>query len=42
MLNLNSVDYTFDYFGKPKEAVKENKKEQYNPYCNNEGTVLGK
>ena len=40
----NSVDYSFNYFKKNKEeesSIKE-VKEQYNPYVNNSGTVLGK
>ena len=40
----NQVDYSFNYFKKAKEdeASKEAKKEQYNPYVNNSGTVMGK
>lgn len=41
--NLNTVDYTYDYYKKQKdnsESIKE-VKEQYNPYVNNSGTVLG-
>jgi hypothetical protein len=42
-MNINSVDYTFDYFKKQKEdeSLKE-VKEQYNPYINNSGTVICK
>ncbi len=38
----NQVDYSFNYFKKSKEeeAAKE-LKEQYNPYVNNSGTVMG-
>jgi len=44
MLKSNQLDYSFDYFKKQNdtEATKENKKEQYNPYVNNSGTVMGK
>ena len=40
----NQVDYSFQYFKKQKEeeAPVEAKKEQYNPYVNNSGTVLCK
>jgi len=43
MLTSNQLDYSFDYFKKHnEESTKENKKEQYNPYVNNSGTVMGK
>ncbi len=38
----NQVDYYFDYFKKAKEdEAAIEKKEQYNPYVNNSGTVMG-
>src|SRR4051794_40616369 len=38
----NQLDYSFNYFKKQTEdeSTKENKKEQYNPYVNNSGTVI--
>lgn len=38
----NQVDYSFDYFkkGTQEQGTKESK-EQYNPYVNNSGTVMG-
>jgi hypothetical protein len=43
MLTSNQIDYSFDYFktNNVEESTKENKKEQYNPYVNNSGTVMG-
>lgn len=43
MLTSNQADYSFDYFKKQNfdESTKESKKEQYNPYVNNSGTVMG-
>ncbi len=35
-------DYSYNFYAKTKEAPVENKKQQYNPYMNNMGTVLGK
>lgn len=44
MLTSNQLDYSFDYFKKHdvEESTKENKQQQYNPYVNNSGTVMGK
>ncbi len=44
MMNTNQVDYTYNYYKKQNEedSAKEAKKEQYNPYVNNSGTVVGK
>lgn len=41
---INTVDYSFDYFKKHKDDIDSLKevKEQYNPYVNNNGTVLCK
>jgi hypothetical protein len=41
---MNQLDYSFDYFkktSKVKESSTVEKKEQYNPYVNNSGTVMG-
>ena len=38
----NQVDYSFNYFKKDKEEeAATERKEQYNPYVNNSGTVMG-
>jgi hypothetical protein len=38
----NQVDYSFNYYKKSKEdAAPKEVKEQYNPYVNNSGTVMG-
>ena len=37
------LDYSYNFYSKGKEAASvEHKKQQYNPYMNNMGTVLGK
>jgi hypothetical protein len=43
-LSKGEKDYSFNYFGKQKEdeSYIETKKQQYNPYVNNSGTVLCK
>lgn len=43
MLNTSQVDYSVDFYKKQKDesSIKE-LKEQYNPYVNNSGTVMGK
>jgi hypothetical protein len=35
------LDYSYNFYAKGKEASVEHKKQQYNPYMNNMGTVLG-
>jgi hypothetical protein len=44
MLTGNQLDYTYNFYKKPNEeaSVKETKGNQYNPYVNNSGTVMGK
>jgi len=37
------VDYSYNFYKKPyEEIVEHQKKNEYNPYVNNSGTVLGK
>ena len=37
------VDYSYNFYKKPYEEIVEcKKKNEYNPYVNNSGTVLGK
>jgi hypothetical protein len=39
----NQVDYTYNYYKKPQEESNyKEAKEQYNPYVNNSGTVMGR
>lgn len=40
--NQNQAEYSFDYYKDQNEPI-ENKKEkqQFNPYVNNQGTILG-
>jgi hypothetical protein len=38
----NELDYSFNAYKKKEDNYIENKKEQYNPYVNNEGSVMGK
>jgi hypothetical protein len=44
MINTSSqVDYTLDYFGKPKDKeALERHGNRWNPYVNNSGTVISK
>jgi hypothetical protein len=35
------LDYSYNFYAKEKQATVEHKKQQYNPYMNNMGTVLG-
>ncbi len=38
----SQLDYSYNFYAKNnKQAPVENKKQQYNPYMNNMGTVLG-
>jgi hypothetical protein len=46
MFNINQVDYSWNYYEQKKEDTKESNKEhhgnQWNPYVNNSGSVMGK
>jgi hypothetical protein len=37
----NQVDYSFNYYKVKDEAAPKEVREQYNPYVNNSGTVMG-
>jgi hypothetical protein len=45
MYKYEGLDYTYDAYAKKQHVVHENvehhKQNQYNPYMNNMGTVLG-
>ncbi len=41
MFKAEAVDYSYNFYKKPYEEVVECKKNQYNPYVNNSGTVIG-